>query len=186
MVGFAELTPDQKGAIAETAIAHAAAKLGISVFAPIADGERYDLIFVRRRRFLRVQCKWAVRRADVIVVNCKTCRRIGDGFQRTTYSSSEIDLLAAYCAEVERSFLLPPTVFEGHPAVSLRLAPTRNNQRLSIRWADDFDFEATLGLYFDGAIAQLGERVHGMHEVAGSSPAGSTPKVASGGLQLFR
>jgi len=39
------LTTDQKGAIAETAIIHAAVKLGIGVYKPLADGDRYDLIF---------------------------------------------------------------------------------------------------------------------------------------------
>ena len=37
-----------------------------------------------------------------------------------------------------------------------------------INLADDFDFV--------GAIAQLGERVNGIHEVAGSSPASSTSR----------
>jgi hypothetical protein len=179
------LTSDQKGAVAETAIAHLALKLGVSVFIPLVEGERYDFIFARGSTLLRVQCKSAVRRGDVVDVTCRTARRTGNGFLRTTYSALEIDLIAAYCMSIERCFLLPPTVFDGHPIVSLRLAPTRNNQRLRIRWADDFDFAATLGVYLDGAIAQLGERVHGMHEVAGSSPAGSTLKAASGGLRLF-
>jgi PD-(D/E)XK nuclease superfamily protein len=39
------LTTDQKGAIAELAIAHAASELGVGVFKPPTDGERYDLIF---------------------------------------------------------------------------------------------------------------------------------------------
>jgi PD-(D/E)XK nuclease superfamily protein len=179
------LTPDQKGAIAETAIAHLAVKLGVSVFAPIAEGERYDFIFARGPAFLRVQCKWAVKRDEVVVVTCRTCRRNGEGFVRTTYSASEVDLIAAYCADIERCFLLPPSVFEGHEILSLRLARPQNNQRRGIRWADDFDFAATLGSQIDGAIAQLGERVHGMHEVAGSSPAGSTSKAALRGLHLF-
>jgi hypothetical protein len=179
------LTSDQKGAVAETAIAHLALKLGVSVFAPVAEGERYDFIFVRGPAFARVQCKWAVRRGDVVIVTCMSSRRTSDGFRRTTYSASEIDLIAAYSADVERCFLLPPSVFDGHPAVSLRMERTRNNQRVGVRWANDFDFAATLDSYLGGAIAQLGERVHGMHEVAGSSPAGSTPKAASGGLRLF-
>jgi hypothetical protein len=37
------LTTDQKGAVAELAIAHAAAELGVGVFKPLTDGERYDL-----------------------------------------------------------------------------------------------------------------------------------------------
>ena len=39
------MTPDQKGSVAETAIIHAAVKLGIGVFKPVTDGYRYDLIF---------------------------------------------------------------------------------------------------------------------------------------------
>src|SRR5918999_1829877 len=51
-------------------------------------------------------------------------------------------------------------------AIHLRLAPCRNNQKQSIHWASQYEL---------GAIAQLGERLHGMQEVAGSSPASSTP-----------
>ena len=57
-LNVSELTTDQKGAIAELAIAHAAAVLGVGVFKPLTDGERYDLIFDLRPRLLRVQCKW--------------------------------------------------------------------------------------------------------------------------------
>ena len=40
-----EWSTDQKGAIAESAIVHAAIKLGIGVSKPLTDGDRYDLIF---------------------------------------------------------------------------------------------------------------------------------------------
>jgi hypothetical protein len=69
-----ELTTDQKGAIAETAIVHAAVKLGIAVFKPVVDGERYDLIFDLRDDLVRVQCKWAPLRGDVIAVRCYSSR----------------------------------------------------------------------------------------------------------------
>jgi len=61
------LTTDQKGAIAESSIAAAAIKLGIGVLKPLSDGHRYDLVFDVGTRLLRVQCKWAVRRGDVVV-----------------------------------------------------------------------------------------------------------------------
>jgi hypothetical protein len=63
-------------------------------------------------------------------------------------------------------------VFDGHQQVSLRLYPTRNNQRDGINWAAHYEFAATLGRL--GAVAQLGERRHGMAEVTGSIPVGST------------
>ena len=49
--------------------------------------------------------------------------------------------------------------------VHLRLAPARNNQASFVHWASE---------YRHGAIAQLGERVTGSHEVGGSSPPSST------------
>ena len=56
------MTPNQKGAIAEAAIAWQATKLGFGVLKPLAEGERYYLVLDLRPRLLRVQCKWAVRR----------------------------------------------------------------------------------------------------------------------------
>ena len=38
------MTTDQKGAIAELAVALAAMKLGIEVYRPVAEGGRYDMI----------------------------------------------------------------------------------------------------------------------------------------------
>jgi PD-(D/E)XK endonuclease len=53
------LTTDQKGAIAESAIAHEAAKLGVGVYRPLIEGGRYDLILEVNTQLIRVQCKWA-------------------------------------------------------------------------------------------------------------------------------
>src|SRR5205809_686496 len=55
-----------------------------------------------------------------------------------------------------------------------RLAPARNNQRIGVNWADDYDL-TRLNWEAFGAIAQLGERLDGIQKVAGSSPAGSIP-----------
>jgi PD-(D/E)XK nuclease superfamily protein len=167
------LTTDQKGAIAEAAIALAALELGIAVSKPLVE-RPYDLVFELETGLVRVQCKWAVRYGDVITVRCYGGRRNADGLLRRFYSSDEIDAFAAYCAELRSCYFLPIGAFANRRAVALRLSPTRNNQRLGINWADDYEFDATLGRHH-GAIAQLGERVHGMHEVAGSSPAGSIP-----------
>ncbi len=75
----------------------AATKLGIGVFKPLTDGERYDLIFDLRPRLVRVQCKWAGRRGDVVVVRCVSARRAADGLRHRPYTADEIDALAAYC-----------------------------------------------------------------------------------------
>ena len=69
------MTTDQKGAIAELAIQLAAMKLGIDVYRPVAEGGRYDMILDHETGLIRVQCKWASRRDEVLVVSCVSSRR---------------------------------------------------------------------------------------------------------------
>jgi hypothetical protein len=166
------MTTDQKGAIAELAIQLAATKLGIDVYRPVAEGGRYDMIFDLDGGPVRVQCKWASRYGDVLIARCSRCRRNRDGLVRRLYRREEIDAFALYCLELDRSFFVPISHAEGMQEIRLRLSPTRNNQSRGIHWADDFDFEATLRRH-QGAVAQLGERMPGRHEVTGSSPVGS-------------
>jgi hypothetical protein len=159
-----ELSTNQKGAIAETAIAHAAVKLGIDVYRPVAEGGRFDLIFGLGPNLLRIQCKWATRHGDVVRVAIRTSRHTPRGYVQTKYRHDEIDAVAAYCATLDQCFLLPVSLVGERNSIYLRLAPTRNKQRARLNWAADYQL---------GAIAQLGERVTGSHEVAGSSPASS-------------
>ena len=64
---------------------------------PIAP-ERYDLAFEFGGRFLRVQCKWATRRCDVVTIYCYSSRRGATGLSRKTYSANDIDLIVGTAA----------------------------------------------------------------------------------------
>ena len=143
MVPLPELTTNQKGLLAETAITREAVRLGIGVAIPLGD-ERYDLILDLGHALLRVQCKWAARNGDVILVRCRRCRRGREGLIHRGYLQGEIDAIAAYCAELDECYLLPLELSVNRAAVQLRLTPARNNQRTGIHWAKDFEFEATL------------------------------------------
>ncbi|HLY94078.1 MAG TPA: group I intron-associated PD-(D/E)XK endonuclease [Gaiellaceae bacterium] len=137
------LTTNQKGAIAETAVIHEAIKLGIGVYVPIAD-EPSDLILDLGSRLLRVQCKWAVRTSDVIVIRTRRCRRGREGLIHRSYSADEIDVIAAYCPDTNACYLLPQELSVDRVAVQLRLEPPRNNQIRGIKWARDYELRATL------------------------------------------
>jgi PD-(D/E)XK endonuclease len=102
----------------------------------------------------------------------RTSRHTPSGYRHTTYSSEEVDAVGLYCAELDVCYLVPIAVVEGKQAVHLRLAPCRNNQKQSIHWASQYEL---------GAIAQLGERLAGSEEVAGSSPASSTSTTTAVG-----
>jgi hypothetical protein len=146
-----EWTPNQLGAAAEAAIAWEATKLGIPVLRPMFIDCRYDLVFELETGLLRVQCKSARRLRDIVNVRAITCRRIADGYQRRTYTSDEVDAVAAYCPEVDRCYLVPIEDFPPSGCIYLRLAPAKNNQLKRLNSAAEYELT-------HGAIAQLGER----------------------------
>jgi prevent-host-death family protein len=180
------LSSDRKGAIAETAIAAAATKLGIPVLRPIIEHARYDLAFEIGDRILRVQCKWGALDEDRALIKV----RIGGswlsptaGYVRSSYTEDEIDALAVYCDELDRCYLLPSALVAGREAIQLRLTPPKNGQRACLNRAIDFELP--------GAVAQLGEHLNGIQRVRGSSPLSSTsaadpPEVLRVGCHEFR
>ena len=168
------LTTNQRGALAEVAITKAALEIGWDVYRPIAEGGRYDLIFEVGQALLRVQCKSAPLRGDVVVLRSYSTRRTGDGCIKKPYVAGEIDALAAYCFELDKCYLVSFDVVSGAKQLSLRVSQTRNNQRQRVHLASAYEFGATLPQARLGPIAQLGERRAGSAKVAGSSPAGST------------
>ena len=170
------LTTDQKGNIAETAVVAAAVKLGVDVYRPVGEGGRYDMIFEIDGKLVRVQCKWASRYANVLIVRCYSSRRtMGGRIVNRHYTTDQVDAFAVYSADVERCYLLPPELWAGRRQIHLRLEPSHNNQKLGIHWARDYEFAATLGAR--GAVAQMGERLSGRQKATGSSPVGSTDQL---------
>src|SRR5438270_562289 len=97
-------------------------RAGISVLRPVMAGARYDLVFDVGGRLLRVQCKWAPRCGEVVNVRARTCRRArGGAYVRGVYSSDEVDVIAAYCPELDRSYLIPISVVSPAGQAFLRL-----------------------------------------------------------------
>ena len=163
------LSTNQKGGIAETAITAAATKLGIPVLRPVVEHARYDLAFEIGDRILRVQCKWGGLHDDgaVIKVNLTSCWCTPTGYSYRRYDEDEIDLVAVYCADLERCYLLPRALAVNRRTIYLRLTPPKNGQRACINLAADFELP--------GAVAQLEEHHAGSVGARGSSPLSSTP-----------
>ena len=162
------------------AIAWHATRLGIGVLRPTVEGLRYDLAFDRGGPIERVQCKWGSLRDGVVRVQlCGSRLTPGRGYVRSKYSADEVDLIAIYCPDLDKVFVVPIADVELRSALYLRVEPSRNNQHTFVRWAAQYEL---------GAIAQLVERRAGSAKAEGSSPSSSTPPKAaeSGGLRLFR
>jgi hypothetical protein len=143
------LARNQKGAAAEAVIEAEAIKRGVAVYRPMSGHSRADLIFEIGDRMWRVQVKHGHvdRSGNVLIVNTAGSYLSAQGYVHSTYSEREIDLFAVWSSELDRCFLLPPSIFANRSAVHLRLTPSRNNQQAGINLADEYDF--------DGAVAQL-------------------------------
>ena len=172
--------PNQKGNVAELAIAAEATRLGVDVSRPMGEHTRYDLIFGVARRLLRVQCKWAALKSDVIHVRLVSSRRTSTGDEiRRPYTADEIDAFGIYCEELDRCYLVPVDKIPGNSSLYLRVGEPRNGQKASLNWASDFELP--------GAVAQLGERSAGSRKVGGSNPPSSTQLCAEQvGAHAFR
>jgi PD-(D/E)XK endonuclease len=102
------LTTDQKGNIAETAIVAAAVKLGTDVYRPVGEGGRYDMIFEVDHCLLRVQCKWAARHDNILIVRCYSSRRsVGGKIVSRPYTLEQVAAFAVYSLDVDKCYLLP-------------------------------------------------------------------------------
>jgi hypothetical protein len=146
-----DLTPSQKGAVAEAAITAMAIQLGLVVLRPMCEGGRYDLAIDLEPELLRVQCKLARQVSGVLSVRLRTNRFTPGGYVSTSYTAAEVDAIAAYSPELHRGFLIPIDEAAGRCAVHLRLDPTRNNQAQGIKWARDYEFASGIERLRSGA-----------------------------------
>jgi prevent-host-death family protein len=167
------LSNNEKGAIAEAEIAAAAIRLSLPVLRPISEHGRYDLTFEIAGRLLRVQCKWGSYdpAGGVVRVGLTSTRCTPRGYERRHYDAGEIDLVAVYCGDLDRCYLLDHERVVGRRSVWLRVCSPKNGQRACVNLASSFDFP--------GAVAQLEERLAGSQQVRGSSPLSSisTPSL---------
>ncbi len=142
-----DLTPSQKGAVAEAAFTAAAVALGLVVLRPLCEGRRYDLVLDLEPGLLRVQCKLAQQMNGVLAVRLKTNRLTPGGYVSTSYSATEVDAVGIYSPELAESFLVPISEVSGRRALHLRIEPPRNNQLTGVKWARDY----VLGAMIDRA-----------------------------------
>lgn len=162
--------PNHKGNVAELAIATEAARLGLSVLKPLTEHERYDLVLGIAGRLLRVQCKWGSRKGDVVCVRVSSSYHSPTrGYVKATYDPADVDLIAVYCSQLDKCYLLPVGLVAGQSTIRLRLEPARNNQRAAVNLAATYEMR--------GAVAQLAERCRGTAEAEGSNPSSSTPDL---------
>ena len=112
----AKLHKKNLGELAELAFMRKAASMGYAVAKPWGDSDRYDVIVRFEKMFWRVQVKSVITaRVSRHSYRVKTTRG-GNG----TYSTEEIDFLAAYVFRNDCWYIFPAAVVQGRDSVCVR------------------------------------------------------------------
>jgi hypothetical protein len=143
-----------RGDIAEAAVLAALVKLGLDVLMPFRQDGPYDLlVHLPGERFVRVQCKAGRERDGCVVFNSAGTDH---GRGRLDYRG-RADVFGVFCPSLDRVFIVPVEEAAGF-MTTLRLHPSRNNQRRRVRDAESF------------AVERWVQRRLARHEAAQPSP----------------
>lgn len=114
---------------------------GHKIAFPFGEDWDFDLIVARDGGPLeRVQVKHTRSDGRTVTVRCRS-QSLTNGRVRATkfYTAATVDWIAVWDAGTDRCFYVPATeLADGRATLTLRLAPTANNQRQGVRWADDY------------------------------------------------
>ena len=97
-----------KGDLAELRIASAIRRQGHTILVPFTESEQYDLAVDTGDRFIRVQVKYAkLQDNGTVKVSCLGTNSTKTGNNTTFYTEDQIDGIACFCGDLERSFWVP-------------------------------------------------------------------------------
>ncbi|HZN14461.1 MAG TPA: group I intron-associated PD-(D/E)XK endonuclease [Acidimicrobiales bacterium] len=128
------MTPSEVGARAELAIATALVAAGNSVYLPFFNPYgRVDLVYADSAGTLkRMQCKTSYLKDGCVAF--RTCSNTGN--VPVSYAG-EVDVFGVYSPELDCVFIVP---VDDAPTrrCFLRVAPPRNGQAKTVRWAEPY------------------------------------------------
>ena len=136
--GIVKITTNTKGQLAVSKAELRAFELGYIPSRPLFDS-RYDLVIDDGKHLSRLQVKYANGKSSnadgAIVVKLEYVDRKKNIY---TYQNSEVDALVVYIPRIDKLCFFPRTIFVGKKKLSIRIAPSINNQKKRIIAAKDY------------------------------------------------
>jgi hypothetical protein len=122
------------------AIMHALRLEGYGILVPFGENTRYDLVIDDGHRLRRVQCKTGrLRNGAVIFPTCSSyAHHANPKIQRRDYLG-DVEEFAVFCPQLSAVYLVPVDDLPTKTAASLRVTPSRNNQRMRVRQAAEYE-----------------------------------------------
>jgi len=130
-----------KGLFAQEKVILRAIEKGVTVSRPICETCRYDLI-LDDGKLWRVQVKYAGGKSShtegAVMVALRTWNHKGPTKKNKVYSSTEVDALLVYVPRLDKVLWFDAGVFAGKTALSVRVTPTKSNQRKRCHFAESY------------------------------------------------
>lgn len=122
-----------KGSIAEMMVASKLMTKGWNILFPFGENSRYDLVAEKNGKFVKVQVKYVTPVKGVLSIGCKS----SNNWSVDKYTPEQVDFIATYDSTSSKVYFVPSSSFNSS-AIKLRIAPTRNKQKVNIKYAKDF------------------------------------------------
>lgn len=116
-------------------------ELGVPVFLPFGDNERFDLIAEFNNKFNRIQVKTSIKASDgkmkFDLTSSTVHRKNG---VKHFYNENEIDYFACYNVERNKLFLIPVDQTP-ETSITIRYEYPKNNQLSGVKFENDYLLE---------------------------------------------
>lgn len=134
-------TTKEKGDIGLTQIIAALTLQQVAVALPISEHLPYDLIAEKNGLMKRTQARYAQLKNGKIEVKLTTSWSNSSGTHTRYRNKTDFDLLAVYCPDLNRCFIIPSEEFDNVRSVSLRITKPKTLNKANkckIRYAENF------------------------------------------------
>ena len=122
-----------KGAIAEFHVCADLMQRGWRILIPYGENNRYDLVAEKDGKFTRIQVKYVTPKCGTLYVNCRS----SNNWSVLPYTANQIDMIAVFNPQHRAVYYVPVGQIR-KSAMRLRLDPTKNGQKLKVRFASEF------------------------------------------------
>ena len=127
-----------KGELSQAKILTKLLEKGKQVAIPFGDNQRYDLVIVEGIKAIRVQCKTGWLKNGVI--KFKVISHNPFTLKNRNYSD-DADVFMIYCFELDKVYYMDVNeISKLKFTCSLRVDLTKNNQKLCVMWAKNYEY----------------------------------------------
>jgi len=108
---------------------------GLLVLFPTTEHAPFDLVAYRQGQFARIQVKYRAASNGAVAVSFASSWADRHGNHSKAMDKTEVDFVCIYCPDTDECYYVKPAFGRG---VTLRVAPSLNNQRVNVLFASDF------------------------------------------------